>query len=160
MKRHSDIGVIVMAILLSFVASACDSGLPCSYDGVRIKAEFGVRTVSTVKDTAISSVVVYAVTSDSLVEIEDALTSDYTGVTLPLSNVCDTSNFVFRFDSIRADTLKFVYTKELLLETHECGFVFFYDLTDMESTCNVVDSLSLRNPNIDYVTTENVKIYF
>lgn len=151
-------GSFILLIILAFIA--CEI-VPCSdSDGVQLNAGFYASNGLSVSDTSIKILRPYALIQSDTVFLEDMLSSDYQMVFLPFSKTSDTSCFVFSFDSLGCDTLMFIYTKTLKLESHECGFDFFYNLTGASTTTHVIDSVWIRKANVEYGEEENLKIFF
>jgi hypothetical protein len=42
----------------------------------------------------------------------------------------------------------------------DCGTGMYHTIEAVSSTHNAIDSLSIVNPNVDYETKENIKLYF
>ena len=146
---------------LSDVVAYLDIGFYTWEDGVRVK-----KTIETFTACGISS--------DSL--IYDARTN-IQSVELPLSNLSDTSRFMFVFqvdmpsipsiDRYRKykikDTLIVVYSRQIFFISPVCGFGYNYELLDAFATQNYIDSVIITNPYVyisDKGTEENIEILF
>ena len=79
---------------------------------------------------------------------------------LPLSMVADSSAFIFQFGKSCFDTLIIRYNQYIHMESHECGFVNFYNIESYEMTNNRVDSIWIRKDLVEYGDEENIKIYY
>jgi hypothetical protein len=151
--------IIVLGLFLGVVFTACDKP-PCDdSDGVQANLGFYKVQKYVYKDTTFKNLEV--VTLDNPSEpLKYVLSSTAKSIYLPLSKMSDTSIFILKFNAISWDTISFYYNKELKLESHECGFDFFFHLTKVVSTNHMIDSVWIRKELIEYGTKENVKIFF
>ena len=152
------IGLIVLV--------AC-SELPCSYtNGVLLHAGFYYYDGTTLTDTIIPNIVMHygleeeGFYPDSTKTIYTDTLKKVQSLQFPLSMLVDSSVVIFEFDTLTYDTLVFHYNKTLHLESHECGFVDFFEITSIDATANNIDSVWISNNVIDYGGKENIKIYF
>ncbi len=59
------------------------------------------------------------------------------------------------------DTLTIKKTNQVHFESVDCPPNYFHTLTGVSTTCHAIDSVVIKNPNIDYDhTKENIYIYF
>ena len=58
------------------------------------------------------------------------------------------------------DTVHFFYERSLNLISDECGFTHFFTLSDVISTENVIDHLTVTAPEIEISDEEHIKIFF
>ena len=90
--------------------------------------------------------------------------SDIQGATnilaLPLSMIVDSSTYIFDFGTKSFDTLTLKYSQYIHLESHECGFVNFYNIESYKITNNQIDSIWIRKDLVEYGDEENIKIYY
>jgi hypothetical protein len=150
---------ILLIFLIPLMIYSCDIP-PCEdSDGVQMNIGFYHFDEEILKDTLIDSLNIYLL-NDSLSLFQVGTHKKTGNVSLPLSMIADSSAFIFQFDSIAYDTLIFRYTSNLKLVSHECGFVFFYTISDCENTTNRIDSVWIRKDLVEYGTEENIKIYF
>ncbi|MBN1925674.1 MAG: hypothetical protein JW798_07560 [Prolixibacteraceae bacterium] len=149
-----------MLVLLAFFSFifACEQP-KCEYSGVYVNCGFYHFDGTTLQDTLFDSLSIF-VSIDPDTAWLDKTGKQVGSVQLPLSMVNDTSMFIFSFDSLLYDTLVFFHTKELHLVSHACGFINFFEITDIESTKHNLDSIWIRKSLIEYGEEENIKIYF
>jgi hypothetical protein len=84
--------------------------------------------------------------------------------TFPLSPMADSARYALQPDSAVSgfDTMVFYYKKRLQFLSNSCGYTYFYSLEDIKSTLHLIDSVKLRNGDVnnDVNTAEHVQIYF
>ncbi|HPR33623.1 MAG TPA: DUF6452 family protein [Prolixibacteraceae bacterium] len=141
-----------------WLVSACDVP-PCEQEGVFLNGTFYHFDGSTLQDTLFDSLRIY-LGNEELLLLSDQSGSSVGSFRLPLSANDEQSRFVFLFGNELSDTLIVHHTASLHLLSHECGFVHFFELTDVETGAGVIDSVWIRKPRVDYGEDENIKIYF
>ncbi len=63
--------------------------------------------------------------------------------------------------NVYTDTLTIAKTNLIHFEAVDCAPNYFHTLTGITSTRHAIDSVAIKNPNIDYDSTkENIYIYF
>ena len=148
--------------LLTFIVMviySCDAP-PCEdSDGVKLNIGFYHFDGKALQDTLIDSLNI-TLQNDSTTLFWNGIKQKIGSIALPLSMIADSSSFVFQFDSLAYDTITFQYTQYLKLESHECGFVNFFNITGCKTTTNRIDSIWIRKDLVEYGTEENIKIYF
>jgi hypothetical protein len=146
-------------VLLAYLFS-CETAPPCDdANGVQANLGFFYYDGTELTDTLIDSLVVYTFDKEPVPFFDGTKTKNST-VALQLSMLNDTSIFIFEFGTDGTDTVKFIYTQYTNLVSHECGFVNFYELQEVKSTTNLIDSVWIRKELVEYGDDENVKIYF
>jgi len=156
-KRNSFYFLIFL--LLGYLFS-CETPPPCEdANGVQANLGFYYYSETTLNDTLIDSLVVYALNEDLVLFFDGTQTRNQT-IALPLSMISDTSIFIFQFGKDGTDTLEFRYTQYTKLISHECGFVNYFDISEIITTHNLIDSVWVRKELVEYGDEENVKIYF
>lgn len=81
-------------------------------------------------------------------------------ISLPLSQLSDTSGFVIKYKNSLHDTIMFISERTVKLISHECGFDTFFELKNINTTSNFLDSAWIKRETIDYESRENVLLYF
>lgn len=150
---YSFIGLL-LASVFACAPTPCDDA-----NGVQVNLGFYLYDGVQLTDTLIDSLVVYTM-NDLETPYYDGTKTKISSIALPLSMISDTSAFVFQFDSLHIDTIEFYYTQYTRLVSHECGFVNFYNITNVTTTLNLIDSVWVRKNLVEYGDEENVKIYF
>jgi hypothetical protein len=91
-------------------------------------------------------------------------------ISLPLSNDADSSIYIFTMTlsdtgivdtvSTFTDTIVFNYTRKLFLLSYDCGFMYNYTMVDIESTHNIINTISITERLISTADAENIRIRF
>lgn len=148
-------------LIVGFLVSSC-AELPCDEtDGVLLKAGLYKYDGSALTDTSISMQLHYGVV-DTLTYFDDYSIGTQT-IDFPLSLVFDETQIIFLYEEGIADTILIHHTSQLTLESHACGFVKFYDISEIETTTNRLDSVRLVKSKIeyeDYEDLEHIKIFY
>lgn len=151
--------IFFLFTFIVMVIYSCDAP-PCEdSDGVQVNIGFYHFDGKALQDTLIDSLNI-TLKNDSLFLYLDGTKQKTGSVSLPLSMISDSSSFILQYDSVAYDTITFRYTQFLKLESHECGFVNFFNITGIETTTNRIDSIWIRKDLVEYGTEENIKIYF
>lgn len=152
--------------LLSLFIYACDAP-PCDDpDGVQVNMGFYYSDGNSLKDTLIDTLNVFLYKKNFSSEDDHIImySSNIQGATstlaLPLSMIVDSSTFIFDFGTESFDTLTLKYSQYIHLESHECGFVNFYNIESYKITNNQIDSIWIRKDLVEYGDEENIKIYY
>ncbi len=59
------------------------------------------------------------------------------------------------------DTVVFYHTRKMQFISNACGYVFYYDLTNVRTTKNSIDSIILLNNSVDNnADAEHIKIFY
>jgi len=109
----------------------------------------------------LDSLTVFGLGNDSLIYNNRFSVSQ---IELPLDSQRDSCAFIFVFPqdpslSLQHDTIWFYYQRKPTLISMECGFSTFYELKEVASSQNKIDSLSLDNVNIRNTLDEHIKIF-
>ena len=149
---------LFLFIVFIFFVMAC-SKPPCEESGsVQLNANFYRNDNNTVKDTLVDSVsLVLGIGLDTVVYEENSAKTK--SLSFPLSMNSDTSTVVVVFDQEVADTLTFVVKRDLRMVSHECGFVYYFEIETVETTNNRIKSVWVSKELVEYGTKENIKIY-
>lgn len=150
--------LFVCSVIIAF--SSCEE-LPCTeLDGVNVNASFYTYDGVSLADTVIRNLIIHYGLEEQRIYSDTLLGKSENTISFPLSMLDDSSIVIFEFDYTTFDTLIFHYNKYLHLESHKCGFVEFFELTDVEERTSLIDSVWISNSNILYGDKENIKIYF
>lgn len=87
--------------------------------------------------------------------------SSATGVDIPLgyANACDT--FVLRFGMANiVDSVFIHHTNQPYFISLDCGTAMFHTITGTDCTHNVLQSVTVTNPEINYDALENLRLVF
>lgn len=106
-------------------------------------------------DTTLAGLTIFGIgREDSLLADMDTLHS----VSLPLNPFTDTSRFVMTFGPV-ADTLSFMYQRNLRMVNPECGFAMYFQIETINHTHNFIDSLILLDQYLDANAQEHLQIF-
>lgn len=109
---------------------------------------------------------VYAYGTDSVIINDD---QDVKTLSLPLRFNVEETIMVFSYMLHSEDTLPQRYDKDTIVFRHhntpyfltlDCNFVVKQELTDLQYTTHVLDSIVIVNPTASNNGTENIKIYY
>ena len=95
-------------------------------------------------------------------------TTPYRGVkgnkfSLSLSSKSDTTKWFVSTDSTvnTMDTITLIYSRKLAFLSRSCGYTYHYELHNVYTTYNNIDSIQVKNTNIDGAANiEHVKIFY
>lgn len=152
-----NIPIIIAAIVLLF--AGCDE-LPCEYpDGVQMHAGFYSYDGTTLADTILETLIL-KLDNDNGTSYSDTFELGTQNIAFPLSMIADSSRIILAYTDSTADTIVFYYTQSLHLESHECGFANFYEISEIKNTTHELDSIRMPKDLVDYADEENIKIFY
>ena len=153
---------VLFIALCSLLFTGCDGGYDCALDNIaynRIKFctinEHGVEaeyafpeplTVSMMINGRDSIVVNYATNAKDL--------------TLPMSYTSECDTVLLNFFDRYCDTLYIGHSNIPIYQSMECGVIMHHRLTGCANTNNMIDSLVIKETNVNFDQNENIKIYF
>lgn len=159
----------LLPYIIGFVC--CTSLLACSVDRepcllpkttlVRL-GTYQIDIAGKTIDSLLPSPMFVAIAQDSLkgLRFQDR-TSKFS---LTLANHTDSCQYLLIPDSSigTIDTLTFHYQRRIQFLSNSCGYTFFYQLTNLLSTHHNIDSVIIKNDQInnDANSPEHVQIYF
>ncbi|MBQ0069340.1 MAG: hypothetical protein KBT09_06250, partial [Bacteroidales bacterium] len=83
---------------------------------------------------------------------------------LPLRATMNTTQWVVEVavtnGSTVSDTITLDYKSTPYFASAECGAMFSFELNNVTTTHNVIDSVVIRQKNVTNIKTENLRIYF
>lgn len=145
------------ALALAFLS--CDE-LPCEdSDGAQANLSFFTIERGGLSDTLIDSLTVILL-NDETNPYGIFYQASTKKISVPLSLMEDTTTMIFRYKDLVADTLIFRYNRFMNLPSHECGFDTFFEINDIATSSNRLDSAWISKSTVEHGEIENVKIYF
>ncbi|MDA3879251.1 MAG: DUF6452 family protein [Prolixibacteraceae bacterium] len=145
------------AAALAFLS--CDE-LPCEDpDGAQANLSFFTIERGGLSDTLIDSLTVILL-NDETNPYGIFYKTVTNKISVPLSLNEDTTTMIFLYKDSIADTLIFRYSRFMNLPSHECGFVTFFEINDIATSSNRLDSAWISKSTVENGEFENVKIYF
>jgi len=146
---------ILMAILF---LTSCNEPEGCNQStNVFLRMDFYQLEAGEETSYTLPDLTVYGVTKPDSLIYDDV--SNLTSINLPLSNARDQCAFVFVSENVY-DTISFQYSSELTLLSIDCGFINIFNIKKIDANYTLLDSLFIRQPEIDANEEENVKLYF
>lgn len=149
---------LIVALVAAFFS--CDE-LPCEdSDGAQANLSFFTLERGGLADTLIDSLTVIML-NDTLPPYDAYFFQSATSnISVPLSITDDSTTMIFMYKDSIADTIVFRYSRFMNLPSHECGFVTFFELEDVATSSNRLDSAWISKSTVEHGESENVKIYF
>lgn len=153
---------IIISFLFAFVLitslASCDDDDTCSSstDSV-VYSEFYTIINGNEQDTMLDNVSIYGIGNEGYFIYYERY--GLGNMFLPLSAHTDSCSFVIDVN-FAPDTLTMYYSSELNFLSQECGFVNIYDISNIKTTHNNIDSISITNKKVTTEYGQNIKIYF
>ncbi len=73
----------------------------------------------------------------------------------------DSAKYYIKTDLLApADTLTLFYSTQLITLSAECGNLNYFQLSNVKTTLNTVDSVKIINARVTNTSAENIKVYF
>lgn len=151
--------ILLLAVLLTNVVSCNDNS--CYDNGSSLPLVRFYMSGSD-KNISLSGVTLKGVgaPNDSALTDEKTLSEAF----LPLRATMNTTQWVVEVavtnGSTVSDTITLDYKSTPYFASSECGAMFSFELNNVTTTHNVIDSVVIRQKNVTNVKTENLRIYF
>lgn len=172
--------ILTLFAIVIFLCHSCDPGEICK-DSIEAYAntKFYKSLDGALKDTTFGKFIVRGIQNPDTIP-SDTL-SNVNALKLPLPQGIDSCMFVFSFavyDSVLTqindstiklirtithyvdDTIKLKYSRQLYLISADCGFAHLFDLKNISSTNNLIQSVKIVNSEIETSDEENIRILF
>ncbi|MBQ6747035.1 MAG: calcium-binding protein P [Bacteroidaceae bacterium] len=162
--------IILLGCVIGFISS-CTEDDDCSGNARRMLTANILTVIST--DSAqwetpysLDVLNVYAYGTDSIIVNDDQSVNK---LSLPLRFNVEETTLIFSYMLHAEDTLPQYYDKDTIVFRHhntpyfltlDCNFVVKQELTDLQYTTHVLDSIVIVNPTASNDGTENIKIYY
>lgn len=146
----------ILLLLLGTVTS-CEEGPGCQLSTeAPLRAGFyGIIDDTLEIDTVTGSFSVTGIgTTDTLISSRNE-----NSILLTLNPFTDSSAFIFEWE-LAVDTLIFRYERSMQLLSEECGFITKFEVNDVKSTYNLIDSVALIENTVNTENERHLKIYF
>jgi len=151
--------IFIISIAFGTIFQSCEE-LPCeNKNGVQLNAGFYSYNGVAISDTSFYNLTLILGNDDATYYI-DSYQKETQAISFPLSMISDSSRVILVYNTQSADTIIFYYTKSLHLESHACGFDEFFEITEIKTTTHQLDSIWIRNDQVDYGKGEHIKIYY
>ena len=155
-RSGSLIGIFLTIVLPGFLYSSCNNGNDCVIDNVSYaRFNFYDKTNTSIKLNA--TITVTAAGTDSVLVNQE---SDATGLELPVSYTGLIDTFIVKYTDLMRDTIFMTHTNIPYFISMDCGMAMYHLVEDVKCTHYAIDSIKLVNPQINFDTNENFKIYY
>ena len=111
----------------------------------------------TIEINAPDSITIFGLNMESI-KIYNKSTKIQTAL-LPLNASADSCLFIFIINGI-TDTVKFRYNSYPHLISKECGYTFYHNIDQPETTSNIIKGIYLNKSNITTQNEENIRIFY
>lgn len=146
-----------MLFLLLATLTSCEEGAGCQLSTeAPLRAGFyGIIDDTLEIDTVTGSFSVMGIgASDTLISSRNE-----NSIQLSLNPFTDSSAFIFEWELV-VDTLTFKYERSMQLLSEECGFITKFEVNEVKSTYNLIDSVALIENTVNTENERHLKIYF
>jgi hypothetical protein len=146
--------IVLTGLLLLLFSCAPDSCFDVTESFV--KASFYDNV--TKKMRAPDSLTLYGINMDT--NLVYSKKSNIQPALIPMDASASGCRFIIKINGL-TDTLEFSYNSYPHLVSKECGYTFYYNLTDTPRySKNAIDYIYLTNRNITTVNEENIRIFY
>ena len=155
-QGRSLIEMFLAIILPGFLYSSCSNGNDCVIDNVSYaRFNFYDKTNTNIKLDA--TITVTAAGTDSILVNQEA---NAKGLELPVSYTGHIDTFIVKYTDLMRDTIFMTHTNIPYFISMDCGMAMYHLVEDVKYTHYAIDSIKLVNPQINFDTNENFKIYY
>jgi hypothetical protein len=144
---------ILTGLLLYFSSCAPES----CYEETESYLEATFYDNETIQIQAPDSLTIYGMNMEAI-KIYNKSTKIQTAL-LPLNASTDSCVFIFIINGI-TDTIEFRYNSYPHLVSKECGYTFYHNIDQPESTSNIIKGIYLNKSNITTQNEENIRIFY
>lgn len=158
MRKAATILLFLLITCGFFIQGCSDSECPMStvsyarFDFLDSKTH---QTVSLTNGATITGLIV----QDNVPEIDTVFNQASTYMTVPLSYTHQTT-YVMHYSETLRDTIEVTHKNIPFVSDIECGTLMFYQVEALRYTTNVLDSVTLVNPEINNEEKTNFNIYY
>ena len=152
----------VAIVYLVTMASCSSTGCVDNQSSLPMAKFYSMQTKAAISLSAVEVYGVGAPNGSVLYKSGDALDLVY----LPFRNSVDQTSYVFHYtqDGIDSeeynDTLTFTYLSKPYFASEECGAMYQYDISKLEYTRHLIDSVAITDSLISNTDVERIQIYF
>ena len=156
MKKYFQGGLIFIVSALFLTMVTC-TPLTCFEDTESfVKASF--YNYTTKVKQAPDSITLYGIGNENLLLYKKAI--NVQPVLFALNPSVTTCHYIIKINNI-TDTISFSYTGYVHLISKECGYTYYYTLSELPvHTTNTIDSISITKGAITNINEENIRIYY
>ena len=162
-KASAIISAVVIGIVATVVMGSCNSS-GCT-DNQSSLPLAGFYSSTTNEPVLLPYIEIYGVgaPNDSILYQSG---QGHSIVYLPFRNSSNQVSYVFHYtqqgiDSDEFnDTLTFTYSSEPYFASEQCGAMYCYDISKLDYTCHLIDSVVITDSLVTNTDIERIKIYF
>ncbi len=155
------VGAVIVAVLVAVGYGCNTSGCTENQSALPLAGYYSSQTGSAISVTELEVRGLGAPDDSVLYEASGIGRSE---VYLPFRSTQDNTTYLFTYyvDSVTTvtDRVDFTYTSEPRFVSEECGAMFFYNITKVEHTSNLIDSVVVTDSLITNVNIQRIHIYF
>ncbi len=158
MKGRFVIGIILSVVCSLFIGSCGESD--CSLSTISY-ARFDFLDSKTHKTVALTNgaTVTGTINKDNTLITETVFNQATNYMSVPLSYTNQTT-YVVNYSETLRDTIELTHKNIPFVNDIECGTLMFYEIESLRYTTNVLDSVTLVNPEINNEEKKNFNIYY
>lgn len=150
-------GSLIIIISGLFFAMVSCTPLTC-FEDTESFVKASLYNYTTKARQAPDSITLYGIGKENLFLYKKAI--NVQPVLFALNPSVTTCKYIFKINNI-TDTITFNYTGYLHLISKECGYTYYYTLSDKPIfTKNTIDSVSVSKGAITTLNEENIRIYY
>ncbi len=149
-------GVAIASFFTFLIAfSSCNQNLCEESTDVNFRIGFYTIDNGRERDSVVNNLTIYGIGREDSLLYNQAIAQK---ITLPLSLVADTSQFVIQINESE-DLCIVEYTRFVRLVSHDCGFINEFDIHDIEYTKVNIDSAAIVQSKVTNFEEVHIKIY-
>lgn len=154
--------IIIVSVFMSILFSCSSDGCLDNQSSIPLA---GFYSSATNEAVSLDSINIYGIgaTGDSLLSVIGTSTQQ---VYLPFRSTQDSTSFCVHYGYTEVsspemnDTILFKYNSTIYFASEECGAMYKYDITSVQYTRHIIDTIIISNPEINNIDIERIKIYF
>ncbi len=150
---------LLCILMVAATLSSCE-GIDCTWNNVGCCNYYFYSSSTNSKISLTDTLTVTSFGTDSILYNRGVNTSY---LSLPMSYWNDTDTLVFLLESDDYTLSSTLYVSKTNVQHHEspdCPTTMFHQLTDINFVSNVIDSVIISRPEVNYLQDENIKVYF
>lgn len=154
---------IIIAIALVFFAVACNtSGCLDNGSAIPLAGFYSSTNAQSITVDSLAIVGLHAPGDSAIVRAGAQNSSVY----LPMNPTATSTSWVISYKQQSLDypelndTVTFRYEALPYFASEECGAMYYYDVTAVDYTCHLIDSVCMTSQLITNADIETIKIYF
>ena len=162
MKSIKTLFFVSFLAICSLICTGCEGGYDCALDNIaysRVK----FYTINEY-DKEVEYAFPEPLTVSLMVNGHDSIVANYVTnakeLTLPMSYTSNCDTVVLNFFDRHYDTLYISHDNIPIYQSMECGVIMHHRVTGTRHTGSFIDSMAIKNANVNFDHNENIKLYF